>query len=308
MTLEQLRIFVAVAEREHVTRAAEALHLTQSAVSAAIQALERRHDTRLLDRVGRNVVLTEAGRVFLAEARAVLARAEAAELALAELAGLKRGRLSVHASQTIAAYWLPAHLVRFRQSWPGVELRVRVGNTAAVAGAVAAGEVELGFVEGSVDDPSLRTIPLTSDRLLLVAAPSHPWAQRESLGIQELAEAAWVMREPGSGTRSELEEALQKAGLAPSALTVVLELPANEAVRRAVELGAGVAALSEHVLTDSLAGGRLVRLPYALPARAYSVVRHRERRLSHAAQALLDLIAERPEPPELVGAVLQRDS
>src|SRR5579875_794522 len=125
MTLEQLRIFVAVAEREHVTRAAEALHLTQSAVSAAIQALERRHDTRLFDRVGRNVVLTEAGRVFLAEARAVLARAEAAELALAELAGLKRGRLLVQASQTIAAYWLPQHLVRFRQSWPGVELRVR---------------------------------------------------------------------------------------------------------------------------------------------------------------------------------------
>ncbi|MBX5452368.1 MAG: LysR family transcriptional regulator [Acidobacteriia bacterium] len=308
MTLEQLRIFVAVAEREHVTRAAEALHLTQSAVSAAIQALERRHDTRLFDRVGRNVVLTEAGRVFLAEARAVLARAEAAELALAELAGLKRGRLLVQASQTIAAYWLPQHLVRFRQSWPGVELRVRVGNTAAVARAVAAGEVELGFVEGSVDDTLLRTIPLTSDRLLLVAAPSHPWAGRESLGVQELAEAAWVMREPGSGTRSELEEALQKAGLAPAALTVVLELPANEAVRRAVELGAGVAALSEHVLADSLASGRLVRLPYALPARAYSVVRHRERRLSRAAQALLDLIAERPELPELVGALSHKAS
>ena len=105
MTLEQLRVFIAVADRQHITRAAAALNLAQSAVSAAIASLEAQHDTRLFHRVGRGIELTEAGSLFLAEARIVLARAEAAELVLAELGGLKRGTLAVQASQTIASYF-----------------------------------------------------------------------------------------------------------------------------------------------------------------------------------------------------------
>src|SRR5262249_10184228 len=113
MTLEQLRIFEAVAQREHVTRAAEALNLTQSAVSAAIAALEDRHAVALFSRVGRRIELTDAGRLFLDEASAVLARARAAELALSEIAGLERGALTIYASQTIASYSLPFRLVSF---------------------------------------------------------------------------------------------------------------------------------------------------------------------------------------------------
>jgi DNA-binding transcriptional LysR family regulator len=120
MTLEQLRVFVAVAERQHMTRAAESLHLTQSAVSAAVAALEARHSAKLFHRVGRGIELTEAGALFLSEARAVLARAEAAEWVLSELGGLQRGTLSLHASQTIASYWLPWHLVAFRRAHPGI--------------------------------------------------------------------------------------------------------------------------------------------------------------------------------------------
>ena len=103
MTLERLRIFVAVAERDHVTAAARALNLTQSAVSNAIAALEAEHEVRLFDRVGRGIVLNETGRAFLPEAKAVLARAQAAEAALADMSALRRGRLAVFASQTIAS-------------------------------------------------------------------------------------------------------------------------------------------------------------------------------------------------------------
>jgi DNA-binding transcriptional LysR family regulator len=109
--LSSLEIFAAVAEREHVTRAADALNLTQSAVSAAIAALDARHGVALFSRVGRRIELTDAGRLFLDEAYAVLARAQAAELALSEIAGLERGALTVYASQTIASYWLPPQLV-----------------------------------------------------------------------------------------------------------------------------------------------------------------------------------------------------
>src|SRR5258708_30655971 len=120
MTLDQLRVFVAVAERQQVTGAAAVLNLAESAVSAAMAALEARHGTKLFHRVGRGVELTEAGALFLVEARAVLARVEAAGLVLSELGDLKRGALAAHASHTIAGYWLPRHLVAFRQKYPGI--------------------------------------------------------------------------------------------------------------------------------------------------------------------------------------------
>src|SRR5258708_15275312 len=133
MTLDQLRVFVAVAERQHVTRAAAVLNLAQSAVSAAIAALEARHGAKLFDRVGRGVELTEAGALFLVEARAVLARAEAAELVLSELGNLKRGTLAVHPTQTIGGSWLTRHPVPFRNKYPRIDIRLTIGNTAKAA-------------------------------------------------------------------------------------------------------------------------------------------------------------------------------
>src|ERR1700760_2819951 len=114
MTLEQLRIFVAVADKQHVTQAAKELNLTQSATSAAIAALEKRYGITLFDRVGRGIVLTHTGRTFLSEARAVLARARSAEQALRDIAGLKSGKLVLAASQTVANYWLPPRLQVFQ--------------------------------------------------------------------------------------------------------------------------------------------------------------------------------------------------
>ena len=122
MTLEQLRIFAAVADKQHVTQASRELHLTQSATSAAIAALEERYGVKLFDRVGRGIVLTHTGRTFLAEARAVLARAHAAEQVLRDLAGLKMGRLVIGVSQTVANYWLPSRLQAFQAAYPGIDV------------------------------------------------------------------------------------------------------------------------------------------------------------------------------------------
>jgi DNA-binding transcriptional LysR family regulator len=290
MTLEQLRVFVAVAEREHMTRAAEALHIAQSAASAAIAALESAHGLKLFDRLGRGIALTEAGRGFLTDARAVLARAEAAELALAELSGLRRGVLSVQASQTIAGYWLPRHLVAFRRAYPGIEIRLGIGNTAQVAAAVHDGLAELGFVEGAVEDDRLTGSIVATDRLVLVVAPDHPWSARPGLSLAEAASGQWVLREPGSGTRSAFEAALAAAGIAAASLQVVLELPSNEAVRAAVEAGIGATVISASVAAPSLEAGllRQVRLP--VPDRPYQVLHHRDRAPSRAAEALLALI------------------
>ena len=291
MTLDQLRIFVAVAERQHVTRAAEALNLVQSAVSTAIANIEGRHATKRFHRVGRGIELTEAGRVFLVEARAVLARAEAAELVLADLSGLRRGTLALYASQTIASDWLPRHLVAFRRAYPEIAIRLAVGNTTDAADAVRAGQAELGFVEGALDDPTLASTTIAQDQLVLVVAPGHAFAEATHLEPENLAGVDWVLREAGSGTRSAFEAALGAAGLAAAQLRVTLELPSNEAVRAAVEAGGGAAVLSETVVAAALRAGTLVRAAFALPSRPFRVLRHKERYRSRAADALLDLIA-----------------
>ncbi len=289
MTLEQLRIFVAVAEREQVTRAAEAIHRTQSAVSAAIAGLEHQSGVTLFHRVGRRIALTEEGRQFLDEARAVIAQADAAERALADLAGMKRGTLTLMASQTIASYWLPPKLVQYRARHPMVAIKAMIGNTAEVADAVRLGRVEIGLVEGAVEDPVLELTQVGRDRLMFVAQPGHPSTKKPPRAVDMLKES-WVLREPGSGTRSAFEAALKEKGVDADKLNVTLELPSNEAVRQAVREGAGVSALSELVAEAGIRFGALAPVKFALPERAFHTLHHRERYLSRSELAFLDLI------------------
>jgi DNA-binding transcriptional LysR family regulator len=203
MTFEQLAIFVAVAEREHLTHAAEAIHLTPSAVSSAIKNLEAYYGVELFHRVGRRIELTETGRSFLGEAKATLARVRSAELMLSELGGLQRGQLSLYASQTIASYWLPPLLMRFHRDYPGIELDLTIGNTRTVTEAVINGAAELGFIEGEVDAPALSMTIVAQDALVIVVPPHHPWADGRQLAAADLAsDTSWVMREEGSGTRT----------------------------------------------------------------------------------------------------------
>lgn len=294
MTLEQLRIFAAVAEHQHVTKAAKSLNLAQSAASAAIATLEARHGARLFNRVGRGIELTEAGRIFLAEAKAVLARVSAAELTLAELGGLKRGSLLIQASQTIASYWLPRYLVAFKQRFPGIETQLAVGNSEQVAGAVRSGLAEIGFVEGEIADEALSIAPIARDQLILVVSPEHPWASMKRLDPARLTESDWVLREPGSGTRATFEAALPRFGLTAKSLNVTLELPSNEAVRAAVESGSAATVLSASVVAAGLEAGLLKHVRLDLPERAFHVVQHRERHPSAAAEALLQIIRGKP--------------
>jgi DNA-binding transcriptional LysR family regulator len=297
MTLEQLRVFVAVAERQHVTKAAQALNLAQSAASNAIAVLEARHETKLFDRVGRTIELTEAGHAFLTEARAVLERAQAAEEALMEFGSLKRGTLSVQASQTIASYWLPRHLVAFRRAYPNIQIRFAIGNTAQVVAAVENRTVELGFVEGAVQSAHLTSTSVARDQLVVVVTEDHPLAARQVLTADDLLAIEWVLREPGSGTRSVFEDALAHLGIEPSRLRVALELPSNEAVRGAVEAGMGATAISASVAAPSIEAGLLRQVAFPLPVREFHVLSHRERDRSRAADGLLGMLAtSRTEP------------
>jgi DNA-binding transcriptional LysR family regulator len=286
MTLDQLRIFVEVGERGHVTRAAEALHMSQSAASAAIAALEELYRIKLFDRVGRGIQLTEPGRIFLREARAVLDRASMARSVLQDLAGWPAAPIALAASQTIATYWLPRRLAAFHAANPHVRLNVVIRNTREVESAVAEGEVHVGLVEGPTQHPALVRTRLDHDQMVLVVAARRA-SSVESSGKVDLRALSWVIREPGSGTRRGLEDLAAREGLSLDDLNIFLVLPGNEAVREAVEAGAGATIISRHVVASAIAAGTLVEIPIELPQREFALVRHRERHATLAQKALV---------------------
>lgn len=286
MTLEQLRIFLEVADRQHITRAAEALNMTQSAVSAAIAALETRHGVKLFDRVGRSIVLNPIGSAFRAEAQSVLDRARSAENALDDLSSLRRGRLSVMASQTIASYWLPQRLVAFRRAYPQVELDLGFTNTDLVADGVQSGRAELGLVEWLVERPTLSTTLLGEDEMVVVVGIGHEWAGR-SVASEDLGSARWVVREAGSGTRAAFDGMMRRAGVAHP--DIALEMPGNEALLGVVEAGLGATLLSRDVARAHIAAGLLSVVDLPPVRRSFYILRHRERHRTRAAEAFLSL-------------------
>ena len=293
MTLDQLKIFIAVAEREHITRAASALGLAPPSVSAAVASLEREFGTKLFHRVGRGILVTEGGKLLLDEARALISRADAVKLAMREFTGLSRGRLQIKASQTIASHFLPPRLVDFHQTYPGVALVVAVGNSTEVVNAIISGAVELGFVEDpeeELQDPRLAIEPIARDDLAMVVGANHPWARKEKLKADDLEAGNWVAREDGSGTRAAFVKALDELGVPYSNLNIAIELPSNEAVLAAVLAGGGAAVLSVRVCADAVKAGTLTRLPVSLSPRAFFAVQHADRYRSRAVSALLEIL------------------
>jgi DNA-binding transcriptional LysR family regulator len=200
--------------------------------------------------------------------------------------------LSLAASQTVANYWLPRYIHRFRSNHSGISVSLTIGNTEMVAGLIHAGEAELGFIEGEIDDPTLTGTPVAADELVLVVPPGHPWAGCHPDPDRDLKTVQWILRERGSGTRAMFEATLPGLGLAAEDLDVALELPSNEAVRAAVEAGAGVTVLSRLVVASSLGAGTLAAADLPLPGRRFYALRHRERYVTAAEREFLRLVTE----------------
>jgi DNA-binding transcriptional LysR family regulator len=286
MTLDQLRIFVAVAERAHMTKAAELLGISQSAASAAIRSLEQQHGVQLFNRVGRNIELAQTGRRFLPEAKAVLERAAAAHNVLEHVSQTITGSLSIAASQTIASYWLPRRLASFHEAYPAVRLSVTIGNTRQVESNVLDGTADFGLVEGRTESDVLRRAKVDVDRLLLVVARSHPKIAVAPHGYPDIRELRWIIREAGSGTREVLEDVARRQAVSFADLQIFLVLPSNEAIRQAVEAGAGASIISELVVAGAIAEGSLRSVPIDLPQRDFAIITHRDRQASLAQMAL----------------------
>jgi Transcriptional regulator len=231
--------------------------------------------------------LSETGRIFLREARPVLERASMAQSVLQDLAGSPAGPIALPASQTIATYWLPRRLAAFHLANPCVRLNVTIRNTHEVESAVADGEVSIGLVEGPTQHPAVTRIRIDHDQMVLVVAADRASAAVDQGGVVNLRALNWVIREPGSGTRRALEDLAMREGLSLEDLNIFLELPGNEAVRAAVEAGAGATIISRHVVASAIEAGRLRQIPIDLPQREYALLRHRDRHATLAQKALV---------------------
>ncbi len=255
MTLDQLRIFLAVAEHLHFTRAAEALYITQPAVSAAIQTIEEEYAVKLFHRIGRHIEITEAGKFLQVEAQKILDQVSLTERGLRELNDLQRGQLNLGSSLTIGNYWLPEKISRFQRLYPGISVNCTLANAETICAGTATGQFDLGLVEGEVQ-PSLKNClneeVVGSDRLLIVVGKFHPWYDEQKVNITELCKAEWVMRESGSGTQQRFEQALQSWEINPSELNVISLLNSGEMVKAVVENGVGATALSELMVIKEL--------------------------------------------------------
>lgn len=255
VTLVQLETFVQVAEQRNFSRVAEMLHLTQPAVTQQIRGLERALGVRLVDVVGRRVVLTDAGSFLAARATHVLAGIDLLDQEMAEFTEARLGHLTIGATLTIGAYVLPTLLARFVARYPQLQVSVEIANTAATVERVRGGSLPLALVEGPLDGDGIVSTAFARDRLVLVVPPQHPLANTRSIAPGALEGVAMICRERGSGTRALAEETLARVGVTPH---LVLELPTGEGVARAVEAGMGVAILSEFVVEQAAHDGRLV--------------------------------------------------
>jgi DNA-binding transcriptional LysR family regulator len=258
MNFTHLAAFDAVAQTGSVTAAAERLHVSQPALTREIRELEERLGVALFDRMPRGMQLTEAGRLLAEYAGQIFRLADAAEVAVGEFAGLKRGHLVIASSRTIGTYLMPALMDVYRDLYPGVTIELVISNTEQVKSAVLGQRCQLGLIEGSYGDGAFDVMSLGDDEIIAVAGPNHPLAQRRRLNAAALSDVELVMREEGSGTREVVEEAYAAHGLA---LEPGLVVGSQEAIKRLLRIGHAVSWVSRLSVRDELEAGNLVELP-----------------------------------------------
>ncbi len=286
-TFRQLEVFLAAASMENITKAAESLAMSQSAASSALKELESQFDILLFDRVGKRLQLNELGRLFRPQVEALLA--QGAELQQAFSQHAEAGALKVGATLTIGNYLAVGVMANYMRTQPHARVSLEVANTSTIARRVKDFELDIGLIEGELQSAELEVIPWRSDELVVFCAPDHPLARRKRLGDDDLREATWIMREPGSGTRQAFERGMH--GIL-SDLNILLELEHTEAIKRAVEANLGIGCLSRVCLADAFRRGSLVPLnvpEYRQFDRQFYFILHRQKYRSAGIASWMEL-------------------
>jgi DNA-binding transcriptional LysR family regulator len=286
ITLKQLAVFVAVARHGTVTRAAQELNLTQSAASMALSDFEGQLDCLLFDRIGKRLQLNDLGRKLLPQAINTVAHATELE-ELARGHGDKVGSLKIGASLTIGNYSMPPLIATFMRQHPQCQLSLEIANTSHIISALEHFELDVGFIEGFCHAPNLEVIPWQQDELVVFAAPSHPLAQKMLLTETDFADAEWILREAGSGTREVFDNAV--IGRLQH-IHVLLELGHTEAIQRVVASGLGIGCASRLSLSEALASNALTILPTPFwnLSRQFFILIHRQKYRTYGLERFIE--------------------
>jgi DNA-binding transcriptional LysR family regulator len=292
MDLRQLEVFSGVYELRSFSRTASALRLTQSTVSEHVRLLEEELGTRLFDRLSRETVPTRAGELLYGYAKQMLALRAEARQALGEFLGQVTGNLLVGGSTIPGEYVLPAVIGRFRERHPRVSITLQISDTRGIVHAVLEGQVDVGVVGADPSGRGLEVKPLMPDELVLVVPAGHPWQGRATAALDELRAEPLIVREPGSGSRQTLEEALEAAGQSLLDMRVVAEMGSTSAIKQAIKAGIGVSVMSSRAVEDECRLGLLACVKFQdLPVtRQFYVITHASRSRSPLCRAFLDFL------------------
>jgi DNA-binding transcriptional LysR family regulator len=285
MEFDQLRGFLETAREKSFTRAAEKLFRTQPAVSLQIKSLEDELGQRLLERHGKRVSLTEAGRLLYNRAEQIFSIVDVIHSDMSGLGELKTGRLTIGTSDTNCAYVLPAVVEAFRLSYPGVEIQLTDRMSPEVARLVVDGGVDFGIATLPVNDNRLDTEPLFQRKDVVIARPGHPLSSRARLSLSHVSEEPLLALEKGSTSRSLTDRIFLEAGIHPR---IAMELGSIEVIKKFVEIGLGIAIVPEVAVKAEIESGRLSRLMVrGVPSRQVGIVKRTGGHLSPSAETFL---------------------
>ena len=290
LNVHQLHVFYTVADRGSFSAAAQTLHMTQPAVTMQVQALEERYGTKLLNRTTKKLELTEAGEWLLPQARKAVELLRDTDARMIKFAEELKGRLQFAASLTIGEYVLPRLLGSFLRLHPELSVNMKVMNTTEIIEAIGHQGLEFGLIEAPCELPGIVAEAVMDDELMLVAPASHPFAERESVALDEVLAQPLVLREKGSGTRQVVEDELWRHDLEERNLKVVSEFGSTAAVKSAVEAGMGLSVLSVWTIKHEAALGLLktVRIQDVSFKRKFYAVRVPSSLLSLPAAAFME--------------------
>ncbi len=289
MNLNQLRTFYFAVKFGSFSAAADALFITQPAVTKQVQQLQAAFEVKLLNRFGKKMVPTDAGEALYDFADKIFQIETQAEENLRDFQQRKSGRLRIHASETFGAYYLHFIIHLFKEKYPKIHISVTIFPSELVIENTVRLENDLGFISYPLDHRKLITREVLEDRLVLIVPPSHPFARKRILDPRKLKEQSIIMHEKGSASRNIVDEFIRRNDLLVS---VSLELSNNEAIKRAVEQGLGLSLISENVVKEEVERKKLRAVLLADPTmkRKFYLIYHRDKYLSQPFQIFLQMV------------------
>lgn len=294
LDIHQLEIFAKVAELKNFSKAAQEMYLTQPTISQHVSSLENYLGIKLFDRMGKEVALTKAGEILYRYAKQITALRGEAQQALDHFRGKKSGHLTLGASTIPGEYILPSLLGKFKREYPSISVTLRIGDTEEIIDELLTSKIELGIIGAKISHARLHYTSFVEDELIVVVPRGHRWWKKTFIGIQELCDEPFIMREAGSGTRISMEKRLDEIGIPPDRLKIIAEVGSTTAVKQAIKAHLGVSLISERAVEEEIRLQQFRKVPLKKVEfkRTFFIIQDKKRSTSPLCKAFTQFLSE----------------